>query len=188
MIRRLLDYWHHVNYTIYSIIMKIQISDIISGKDRSKKIDEIFNIGSFEFEGDIIKPVTPCKVSGVINSDRDILVIRSNIKTDLEMICAKCLDTFIYPIDIDIEERFTTNSGSEDKEAIVVIDDVINITELVETSIISTLPIKRVCKDDCKGLCQECGCNLNIKSCECNKEDVDIRFEVLRSLFDNKEV
>ncbi len=94
----------------------------------------------------------------------------------------------LEPIDIDIEERFTTNSESEDEEAVVVIDDVLDITELVETSIISTLPIKRVCKDDCRGLCQECGCNLNVHTCDCNKEDVDIRFEVLRGLFDNKEV
>lgn len=71
--------------------MKIQISDIISGKDRSKKIDEIFEIESFEFEGDIIKSITPCKVSGVMNSDGDILVIRANIKTDLEMVCSRCL-------------------------------------------------------------------------------------------------
>ena len=168
--------------------MKIQISDIISGKDRSKKIDEIFNIESFKFEGDIINPVTPCNVHGVITSDKDILVVNANIKTDLEMVCSRCLDTFIYPIDIDIEERFTTNSESEDEEAVVVIDDVLDITELVETSIISTLPIKRVCKDTCKGLCQECGCNLNVKTCNCNKEDVDIRFEVLKGLFDNKEV
>ena len=167
--------------------MKIQISDIISGKDRSKKIDEIFEIESFEFEGDIIKSITPCKVSGVMNSDGDILVIRANIKTDLEMVCSRCLDTFIYPIDIDIEERFTNDSNSED-EAIIVIDDVLDINEVVETSIISTLPIKRVCKTNCKGLCQTCGCNLNHGSCTCDKEDVDVRFEVLKGFFKNKEV
>ena len=175
-----------MQYTLVG--MKIQISDIVSGKDRSKKIDEIFNIEAFEFEGDIIKPVAPCKVSGVVTSDSDVLVITANIKTELEMVCSRCLDTFIYPIDIDIEERFTTNSDSQDDEAVVVMDDVIDISELVETSIISTLPIKRVCKDDCKGLCQVCGCNLNVETCNCNKEDVDIRFEVLRGLFDNKEV
>ena len=176
----------NIQYTLIS--MKIQISDIISGKDRSKKIDEIFEIESFEFEGDIIKSITPCKVSGVMNSDGDILVIRANIKTDLEMVCSRCLDTFIYPIDIDIEERFTTNSDCKDDEDIVVMDDVLDITEVVEASIISTLPIKRVCKNDCKGLCQECGCNLNNNACSCHKEDVDIRFDVLKSLFDNKEV
>ena len=168
--------------------MKVQISDIISGKDRSKKIDYTFEMSQFDFEGDIIKPIGSCEVVGMISSDSDILILNAEIKVDLEMICSRCLDTFIYPIDIDIEERFTTNRSSEDDEAIVVMDDVLDITEIVETSIISTLPIKRVCKDDCKGLCQECGCNLNYNTCSCNKEDVDIRFEALRGLFDNKEV
>lgn len=168
--------------------MKVQISDIISGKDRNRKIDYNFEMSQFKFEGDIIKPIGSCQVVGGILSDSDILILNAEIKVDLEMICSRCLDTFIYPIDIDIEERFTTNSKSQDDEAVVVYDDVLDITEIVETSIISTIPIKRICKDDCKGLCQECGCNLNIKSCSCNNEDVDIRFEALRGLFDNKEV
>ena len=168
--------------------MKVQILDIISGKDRSKKIDYTFEMPQFSFEGDIIKPIGSCEVVGVISSDSDMLIVSAKIKADLEMICSRCLDTFIYPIDIDIEERFTTNSKSQDDEAIVVMDDVLDITEIVETSIISTFPIQRVCKDDCKGLCQECGCNLNYNKCSCNKENVDIRFEALKGLFDNKEV
>lgn len=168
--------------------MKVQISDIISGKDRSKKIDYTFEMEQFNFEGDTIKTVGSCEVAGVISSDSDILILNAKIKADLEMICSRCLEAFIYPIDIDIEERFTTNRSSKDDEAIVVMDDVLDITEVVETSMISTLPIKRVCKNDCKGLCQECGCNLNDKTCSCHKEDVDIRFDVLKSLFDNKEV
>lgn len=168
--------------------MKVQISDIISGKDRSKSVDYTIDISNFEFEGDLIKSVKPCAVKGIITSDVDMLVIKANIKTDLEMICSRCLDTFIYPIDIDIEERFTNNTSCEDENAVVVMDDVLDITEIVERSIISTLPIKRVCKDDCKGLCQECGCNLNYNECSCTKDDVDIRFDVLKGLFDNKEV
>jgi len=168
--------------------MKVQISDIISGKDRNKKIDYKFQIPQFDFEGDKIKSTGSCEVVGMISSDSDILILNAEIKVDLEMICSRCLDTFIYPIDIDIEERFTTNSKSLEDEAIIVFDDVLDITQIVETSIISTLPIKRVCKENCKGLCQECGCNLNSNTCSCNKEDVDIRFESLRGLFDNKEV
>ena len=168
--------------------MKVQISDIISGKDRSKNLNYTFEIPRFDFEGDTIKSIGSCEVIGVISSDSDMLILSAKIKANLEMICSRCLDTFIYPIDIDIEERFTTNSESQDDEAVIVLDDVLDITEIVETSIISTLPIKRICKDDCKGLCQECGCNLNLNTCSCNKEDVDIRFEALKGLFDNKEV
>jgi len=168
--------------------MEVQISAIISGKDRSKIINYTFEIPQFNFEGDTIKPVGFCEVVGVISSDGDVLILSAKIKANLEMICPRCLDTFIYPIDIDIEERYTTNKDSEDNDAIVVMNDVLDITEIVETSIISTLPIQRVCKDDCRGLCQECGCNLNDNTCSCHKEDVDIRFEALKGLFDNKEV
>ena len=163
--------------------MKIQISDIISGKDRSKKIDEIFEIESFEFEGDIIKSITPCKVSGVMNSDGDILVIRANIKTDLEMVCSRCLDTFIYPIDIDIEERFTNNKELDSEEIMFVDGDTLDITEIIENSIISTLPIKRLCKEDCNGLCSQCGANKNVENCSCLDYDVDVRLAKLRELF-----
>ena len=170
-----------MQYTLVG--MKIQISDIVSGKDRSKKIDEIFNIEAFEFEGDIIKPVAPCKVSGVVTSDSDVLVITANIKTELEMVCSRCLDTFIYPIDIDIEERFTNNPDLEDEGIMFVDGDTINITEVIENCIISTLPIKRLCKEDCKGLCSQCGTNKNIKECQCDDFDVDIRLAKLRELF-----
>ena len=163
--------------------MKIQISDIISGKDRSKKIDEIFNIESFEFEGDTIKPITPCKVNGVITSDNDVLVVTANIKTELEMVCSRCLDTFIYPIDIDIEERFTNNKELENEEIMFVDGDTLDITEINENSIISTLPIKRLCKEDCKGLCSQCGVNKNLENCSCLDYDVDVWLAKLRELF-----
>eukprot|EP00828_Plagiopyla_frontata_P043818 TRINITY_DN6975_c0_g1_i3.p1 TRINITY_DN6975_c0_g1~~TRINITY_DN6975_c0_g1_i3.p1 ORF type:complete len:193 (-),score=38.34 TRINITY_DN6975_c0_g1_i3:48-626(-) len=167
--------------------MKIQICDIISRKARRKEIDYSFKMNQFEFEGDIIKSIDSCKVYGNVSCDEDILLLNANIKVDLEMKCSRCLDTFIYPIDIDIEERFTNDSTLSD-EAIVVSDDVLDISEIVEKSIISTLPIKRVCKTDCKGLCQKCGCNLNYETCNCDKEDVDVRLQALKGFFDNKEV
>jgi uncharacterized protein len=93
--------------------MKVQISDIVSGKDRNKKIEYKFEMPQFEFEGDLIKPIGSCSVVGKISADSDILMLKAEIKVDLEMICSRCLDTFIYPIDIDIEERFTTNTNKK---------------------------------------------------------------------------
>ena len=124
-----------------------------------------------------------------MNSDGDILLIRANIKTDLEMVCSRCLDTFIYPIDIDIEERFTNNNEHQNDEEIIFVDgNILDITEIVENVIISTLPIKRLCTDNCRGLCYQCGKNLNEGSCNCNTNDVDLRLAKLQELFGNKEV
>ena len=136
------------------------------------------------FEGDEITAVDPVIVEGIITAYEDIIVMKATIKTKLNLICSRCIDTFIYPIDIDIEERFTNNKDLiNDEEIMFVEGDSLNITEIIENSIISTLPIKRLCKDDCKGLCSTCGANKNISNCSCNDEDVDIRLAKLRELF-----
>lgn len=168
--------------------MKIQISDIVSGKGRHKNIDYTFEMNPFEFEGDIIKPVSSCSVQGDISSKDNILLLNINIKVNLEMNCSRCLDTFIYPIDFEIEERFTSIDETTDSDVIFVKSDELDITDFVEREIISTLPIKRLCSTDCKGLCHNCGKNLNRETCTCDNVDVDVRLAGLKALLENKEV
>lgn len=169
--------------------MKLQFEDLISRKERSKDISYSFKMDEIYFDGDKIKPLEEIVVEGKVTSDKDIIVIKANIKGKLELTCSRCLDTFIYPIDIDIEEKFTKDKELEESDDVNFVNgDVLDITELVENIIISTLPIKRLCSDDCKGLCQVCGTNLNKSTCNCNNSDVDIRMAGLSALFDNKEV
>jgi len=170
--------------------MKIKLSDLISKKERKKDISLKFKIDPFTFEGDKVNPLSEVLANGSVTADNDIVIIQIHIQCKVELICSRCLETFIYPIDIDIEERFTSDSNLliGDDELTLVQNDVLDITEIVENSIISTLPIKKLCQSHCKGLCQSCGTNLNKESCNCNKEDYDIRLEGLKSLLNNKEV
>ena len=163
--------------------MKIVFSDIKTRKERTKNISLEFVDDYFFFDGEKIKFADKVKVQGIVSLDNDIIVLEANIKTELELQCSRCLDTFIYPIDIDIEERFTNNPDLEDEGIMFVDGDTINITEVIENCIISTLPIKRLCKEDCKGLCPECGVNKNVENCNCIDYDVDIRLAKLRELF-----
>ena len=170
--------------------MKILISDLISKRERKKNISYKFDVEPFYFEGEKIIPTKQVEVNGEVTSDSEIVVMKAEIKGELELTCSRCLDTFIYPIDIDIEERFTNDSAihEENDEATFVKDDVLDIGEIVENTIISTLPIKRLCSENCKGLCHSCGTNLNKESCNCNNEDIDLRLVGLKALLDNKEV
>ncbi|MGG7176022.1 YceD family protein [Clostridium paraputrificum] len=169
--------------------MKIQISDLISRRERKKNISYNFVIEPFYFEGDKIKPTKEVEVLGEVTTDDEIVVMQASVKTELELRCSRCLETFIYPIDIDIEERFTNNAEiNENDEALFVKDDVLDITEIVENAIISTLPIKRLCSENCKGLCQSCGANQNKEACNCDNEDIDLRLAGLKALLNNKEV
>ena len=163
--------------------MVINFSDLLSKKNRKKQISLTFELETFEFEGEEIRAIEKVDVEGVAISENDVIVINSSIKTKLKLNCSRCLDTFIYPIDIDIEERFTNDKELQNEETMFVDSDTLNITEIIENSIISTLPIKRLCKEDCKGLCSQCGANKNVENCSCLDYDVDIRLAKLRELF-----
>jgi len=168
--------------------MEIKFSEIKSRKEKTKAILYEFNLEPTYFEGEKITYPFQVKVEGNVIVDNEIAIMMANIKTSVELSCSRCLGTLIYPIDIDIEERFTNSENKSDEDIVFVKGDIINITEIVESAIISSLPIKRLCKETCKGLCQNCGVNLNNQTCECNNEDVDIRLADLKALFNNKEV
>ena len=164
--------------------MIINFSDLLSKKNRKKEISLSFELEPFEFEGEEIRAIEKVDVKGVAISEKDVILIEASIKTKLKLNCSRCLDTFIYPIDIDIEERFTNNKELQDEEGIIFVEgDTLDLSLIVENSIISTLPIKRLCAEDCKGLCSNCGANLNVDKCSCNNYDVDIRLAKLKELF-----
>ena len=164
--------------------MVINFSDLLSKKNRKKEISLSFELEPFEFEGEEIRAIENVNVEGLGISEKDVILIEASVKTKLKLNCSRCLDTFIYPIDIDIEERFTKSKElQDDEELIFVEDDTLDIIQIVENCIISTLPIKRLCKEDCKGLCSQCGTNKNVKECQCDNFDVDIRLAKLRELF-----
>ncbi|MGG7057540.1 YceD family protein [Clostridium nigeriense] len=169
--------------------MIIQFSDLISSKNRKKEVNITYELAPLYFDGENIEAVEALKVVGNVISVGDVLTLKASIETKLKMHCSRCLETFIYPIDIDIEERFTNNKELQEDEEIIFVDsDSFDIANIVENVIISTLPIKRLCTDNCKGLCYQCGKNLNEGACHCETNDVDLRLAKLQELFGNKEV
>lgn len=169
--------------------MIIQLSDFNLSRNRKKEINLTYDLKPLYFDGEKIEAVEALTVVGNITSIGDVLTLRASIKTKLDLKCSRCLEAFIYPIDIEIEERFTNNNEHQNDEEIIFVDgNILDITEIVENVIISTLPIKRLCTDNCRGLCYQCGKNLNEGSCNCNTNDVDLRLAKLQELFGNKEV
>lgn len=169
--------------------MKVLFSDLISKRERSKDLEYNFDMEKFTFSGEEIVPTEKVLVNGKVISNNTEVLLDLNIKTVLKLVCSRCLETFIYPIDIDIEERFTNDDEVEDDDITFVKGDALDVTEIVESVIISTLPIKRICSSNCKGLCQKCGENLNKSSCTCDDDgNIDVRFAGLKALLENKEV
>ena len=80
-------------------------------------------------------------------------------------------------------------AGEDEEEFIVCGDYTLDLDELVAMDILLELPTRILCREDCKGLCNVCGQNLNTGSCNCEDTGLDPRMSVVRDLFKNfKEV
>jgi uncharacterized protein len=112
--------------------------------------------------------------------------LKVHLETDAYYICDSCLEPYIQKISLDSEHIFQVGQGelalSEDVELLPADATEIDISELLREMIIINHPIKMKCSSDCRGLCPECGVNLNKESCSCADGKVDPRWESLRKL------
>ncbi|GHO43420.1 YceD family protein [Ktedonospora formicarum] len=109
----------------------------------------------------------------------------------LELTCTRCLKSFEQPMHVPFEERFYPTVDvvtgfpveAEDAEEAFPIDDhhLVDLTEPIRQQVILAIPTVTLCREDCAGLCAQCGKDLNLGPCECQPE-TDARFSVLKEL------
>lgn len=166
--------------------MHIDVANIKNSKGAELKFDlyEDFNLlnahlGELEFK-------EPVSLKGTISNINGKLLLKGNIKTTLQMYCSCCTKPIIKDIDLPIEEIFATDNSEE--EIWVFSGDIIELNAVIISNIALNIPMKILCKEDCKGLCPICGHDLNESECGCDTTQRDPRFDKLNLLvFDNDE-
>jgi len=124
-----------------------------------------------KFKDPITVTVTARKI------DHDIIV-QGNIQAVALLTCARCLENFEYIIEKKNYFSYFKNPKDEN----------IDLTPSLREDIIVSLPIKALCRDQCKGLCAKCGQNLNEKICGCLKDSgFNIHFMDLDNIIDIKD-
>lgn len=122
------------------------------------------------------------------------LLVDGRVDLTLQLECSRCLKVFEQPMHITFEEQFYPTvdvvSGLPlapfDEEEIFPIDahHELDLTEAIRQNALTELPMVTLCQEDCKGLCSQCGHDLNLGPCEC-KPEVDARLSVLEKLLQN---
>jgi uncharacterized protein len=69
-----------------------------------------------------------------------------------------------------------------DNLQMVITDGTIKMDEAIKQLIYLSMPMKSLCRDDCKGICPNCGVNLNEETCQCENSITDPRFDKLKDL------
>jgi uncharacterized protein len=120
------------------------------------------------------------------------LVIGGTFAGDVSLICSRCLDRFRFEtqdrFDLYCEVGHQPPTGEEcelDQDELDVTyleEGRINTDHLLRENILLSLPVQPLCREDCRGLCPQCGANLNLGACGCQAPGVDPRLQVLRKL------
>ncbi len=103
--------------------------------------------------------------------------------------CSRCLEPFRFPLQVPlawtvrrVEELTPEDELPEGEFEILPETQKLDFTARVREIIIFNLPIKPLCRSDCRGLCSACGQNLNVRACACRREAADPRWDGLKRL------
>ena len=128
----------------------------------------------------------PVMASGIVRNTAGVLMMKGSIQTRLYGVCDRCASEFERDIEFPIDVVLVTELANEDNEDEWVFHlegDSANLEEIVRTVFVLNMDSKLLCEPDCKGLCCQCGKNLNEGPCNCQKE-LDPRFAALRQLLE----
>jgi uncharacterized protein len=107
------------------------------------------------------------------------------LAVDLELACVRCLSPTVETIQVELDERFQlppVDQSQDDGVFPIGADHHIDLGPVLRELIIVATPMHAICREDCLGLCPECGQNLNMGPCDCQPDDIDPRLAVLKAL------
>ena len=168
--------------------MLYDVSRLRTGTDRLTRrfepsefpVEEEFRLGGpVDLDVEIHKDATKVRVTG-------------RVGTTLQLDCGRCLEPFDIPLDAAFDALFlpaVANAGAGEQEVAdedlgvsFYKDETLDLAELMREQFYLALPMKPLCRPDCKGLCPVCGINRNRETCTCQAEWTDPRFDALKRL------
>lgn len=160
-----------------------------------------------ETGSELLELVQPVKVSLDITNCGAYLQAQGTIVTVIKLNCGRCLKAYEYLVETEFNENYypvevrkNNQKSISNKHPVVEDDDLeisneasaekvffsgnfINVEPEVFSSIQLSLPMRQVCSEECRGLCSECGINLNDEQCDCQHDELDPRMAALQKLF-----
>jgi len=162
---------------------------------RKVRFDETFEPGQIDFADDQVTQAGPLHVQGVAellaNTEGEVR-IRGDLSVAMRADCDRCLAEARFPLEakLDLFYRPMFNIAREEE---IEIDEGeaeigfyegegIELEDILREQILLLLPMQKVCREECKGICPICGKNRNESACDCKPATADDRWQALRDI------
>lgn len=131
-------------------------------------------------------------VSGEVIKHIGSVSVKGSIAGEAEIDCTRCLIPIKRPLAVNFDVDYLTEGGlgangefelqTGDLTTDELKGDQLNLIELAREQILLEIPEQTYCTEDCKGLCEKCGENLNLIDCNCGQDEIDPRWAALKNL------
>lgn len=127
-----------------------------------------------------------------VEKDGDLVFVSGHVRSRVPQVCSRCLESYEAAVDAAVDTRLVPapsargeerELGADDLETDVYDHDEIDLKALLETETTLGLPMKPLCREECRGLCPTCGASRNAAPCGCAPA-ADPRWSPLKSLAD----
>ena len=173
--------------------MLINLTDILSSEGKIEEKAVSFEADVFTCQHGTFPLVDKSQVKlKLTNVGQGKAIIEANFQVQLVMSCDRCLKEVLVPLQINLMEEVSEKnieSPANADEQSYLEGYQLDVDQLIGNEILMNWPTKVLCSEDCKGICTNCGRDLNLGDCGCDTFVPDPRMAVIKDIFNaNKEV
>src|SRR5207245_10046518 len=125
-----------------------------------------------------------------VGADGTEVFVRGRLAVTAPQTCGRCLEVFPAHVDTPMDVRLvpkpaaadSVELGADDLDVDFYENDELDLARVVENEATLAMPMKPLCREDCRGLCPACGANRNVAPCTCDPRPPDPRLAALRDL------
>lgn len=170
--------------------MEIRFKDLIEGQNHFsfQETQE-----SLSLKPEEVFLMNPAEIDLFIFKSKDKFTFQGKIKALLEAECARCLTLCQFPLQAEIkfildqtEVAGAPEIQDDDYQFISKGAPTYNLIPRLREALILSVPMRFLCQSDCRGLCPQCGANLNLEVCDCKPEQIDPRWGKLEQLLNQE--
>jgi len=169
--------------------MRIELENLEGGKGDFAQVYRPEDLNPVD---ERVQIIAPAQVNGRVRLLGNEAFVNGHLETRAQVECDRCLKPVEIPVSADFALEYITGAEyestavaelTEDEMSVAVFDgEAIDVDEVVKEQILLAVPTRMLCREDCKGICPECGTDLNSGECACKKDDIDPRWAALKNL------
>lgn len=169
----------------WGAVMLFELKSVFLNEGESKQLQYELDIRDIEIDG-IFPFISPVKVTAEAHNRASLVTLELKCTYGVDRPCDRCgTDCGGVTVSIFSHKLVQTLVDETNDDYIEAPDFTLELDDIVISDILLAYPRKFLCREDCKGLCQHCGKNLNFEECDCEKTTVDPRLEILKQFMED---